>query len=202
MSKSLPHRVKLSPSQGAEVLISNTVLRAGGSLLVAMLLTGLTFALVACHNDRRESFYPSLVEADKDGGTTRGWVPDDLLPSHSQAIHEVHEISPSNEWCAFEFPASDSDNLRKKLKSVDAPPPSVKRVPSPSVSWWPAVLTGNLDADMIHKAGFELYVVEKQATSVSTDILLFAIDWKRDAVFSTGYLKVVLRPRVPQKAMP
>jgi hypothetical protein len=183
MNKSLLHRVTLSLGQGAEVLISDAVLRPGATLFVAMLLAGLTLALVACHNDRRESFYASLAEADKDGATTRGWVPDDLLPTHSQAIHEVHEISPSNEWCAFEFPASDSDNLRKKLKSVDAPPPSVRRVPSPSVSWWPGVLTGNLDAEMIHKAGFELYIVEKQATSVSTDVLLFAIDWKEGRGF-------------------
>ena len=149
---------------------------------LVLLCFGLSCAFVACR-DRHESFYPALADADKDGAITRGWVPDDLLPTHSKAIHEVHEISPSYEWCAFEFPASESDILRKKLKSVDAPPPSVKRVPSPGVSWWPTVLTGNLDAEMIHKAGFQLYVVEKQATSVSTDILLFAVDWQKGRGF-------------------
>jgi len=37
-------------------------------------------------------------------------------------------------------------------------------------------LKGNLDVEKIHKAGFELYVVEIPATSVNTDVFLFAID--------------------------
>lgn len=69
------------------------------------------------------------------------------------------------------------------LKSVDALPPSVRRAPNPGVSWWPAVLKGNLDIENIHKAGFELYVVEKPATSVNTDILLFAVDWPKGRAF-------------------
>jgi hypothetical protein len=153
------------------------------TFLMAVLCVGLAFFLLACHSDRRESFYPSLSEADKEGAITRGWIPDDLLPGRSRAIHEVHEISPSKEWCAFEFPPTDSEGLRKNLRSVDALPPSVRRVPSPGMSWWPAVLNGNLDVETIHKAGFELYVVEKPATSVTTDILLFAIDWPKGRAF-------------------
>jgi len=38
------------------------------------------------------------------------------------------------------------------------------------------VLKGNLDVEKIHKAGFELYLVERPATSVTKDMLLFAID--------------------------
>jgi len=38
------------------------------------------------------------------------------------------------------------------------------------------MLKGNLDVEKIHKAGFELYVAEVPATSVNTDVLLFAID--------------------------
>jgi hypothetical protein len=45
------------------------------------------------------------------------------------------------------------------------------------------VLKGNLDIENIHKAGFELYVVEKPATSVNTDILLFAVDWPKGRAF-------------------
>jgi hypothetical protein len=136
----------------------------------------LTSVLFACTGDRRESFYPSLAEADKDGAITRGWIPDDLLPSSSRTIHEVHEISPSTEWCAFEFLPTDSQSLRKDLKGVDSLPASVRRVPDPGLSLWPAMLKGNLDVEKIHKAGFDLYVVERPATSVTTDVLLFAID--------------------------
>jgi hypothetical protein len=152
-------------------------------LYLAALCLCLASFLLGCGGDRRESFYPSLADADKNGAITRGWIPDDLLPGSSRAIHEVHEISPSTEWCAFEFLSQDSQGLRKNLNSVDALPPSVRRVPSPGVSWWPAVLKGNLDIENIHKAGFELYVVEKPATSVNTDILLFAVDWPKARAF-------------------
>jgi hypothetical protein len=54
----------------------------------------------------------------------------------------------------------------------------VRRVPKPGVAWWPAVLNGNIDVDKIHAAGFELYVVETPATSVSMSVLLFAMDWR------------------------
>ncbi|HVA18526.1 MAG TPA: hypothetical protein VMV59_12530 [Candidatus Dormibacteraeota bacterium] len=146
-------------------------------LLVVVLSLGFTCILVACSGDRRESFYPSLADADKDGAITRGWIPD-FLPGSSRTIHEVHEISPSTEWCAFEFLPTDSQGLRKALTSADATGPRVRRVRNPGVLWWPAVLNGNLDVEKIHKAGFELYVVERPETSVTTSVLLFAIDWQ------------------------
>ena len=99
--------------------------------------------VVPSHRDN-ESFYPSMAEAAKDGAITRGWIPDDLLPSSARAIHEAHDLSPSTEWCAFDFAPVDSQNLRKKLKSVDVLPPSIRSVPNPHVSWWPGMLKGAL----------------------------------------------------------
>jgi len=147
-------------------------------LLAVALCLGFTCILVACSGDRRESFYPSLADADKDGAITRGWIPD-FLPGSSRAIHEVHEISPSTEWCAFEFPPTDSQGLRKALAIVDAARPQVRHIPNPGVSWWPAILNGDLDVEKIHKAGLELYVIERPETSVTTSVLLFAIDWQK-----------------------
>jgi hypothetical protein len=144
--------------------------------------------LAASHSDRYESFYPSLSEAHKDGAITRGWIPDDLLPSSSRGIHEVHDLSPSMEWCAFEFDPADSQRLRKNLKSVDVIPAPVRRIPNPDVAWWPRVLKGNLDMETIHNEKFQLYAVERPGTSITTEILLFAIDWSkgRGFFYSTG----------------
>jgi hypothetical protein len=139
--------------------------------------------LAASLSDRYESFYPSLVEAEKDGAITRGWIPDDLLPSSSRAIHELHDLSPSREWCAFEFANDDSQRLRKNLKSIDVLPPSVRRVRNPDVSWWPSVLKGNLDITRIRGGGFDLYEVDRPANSVMTDVLLFAVDWSKGRGF-------------------
>jgi hypothetical protein len=152
-------------------------------LLAALLGVVLVCMFVSFHDDFQESYYASLAEADEDGAITRGWIPDDLLPRSSRAIREVHDLSPSTEWCAFEFAPADSQNLRKNLKNIDALPPSVRHVPNPYVAWWPNVLKGNLDTQRIHRQGFELYAVERPATSVTTEILLFAIDWSKGRGF-------------------
>ena len=167
---------------GAFSLIRNGQPRPKATLLVSVLCVGFACVLVACHSDRRESSYPSLADAKKDGAIDRGWIPD-FLPESSRAIHEVHDMSPSTTWCAFEFLPSDSQGLRKSLKSVGALPPSVGRVPGPGVSWWPAALEGNLDVGKIHGAGFDPYVVERPETFVTAEILLFAIDWTKGRGF-------------------
>ena len=132
----------------------------------------------------QESFYATLSDADKADAITRGWIPGDILPSHSHNIHEVHyPSSPSTEWCGFEFPPADSEILRRSLKVIDVLPISVRFVPIPGGRWWPSVLTGNLEVEKIHQAGLELYVVEKPETSVTTEILLFAVDWTKGRAF-------------------
>jgi hypothetical protein len=139
--------------------------------------------VAASLNDRSESFYPSLAEAGKDGAITRGWIPDEFLPRTSRSIHEAHDLSPSTEWCAFEFVPTDSQNLLKNLKRVDVPPQSVRNVPNPGVSWWPSVLVGNLDVEKIRKTGLDLYFVERPRTSVTSAVWLFAIDWSQGRGF-------------------
>jgi hypothetical protein len=152
--------------------------KSPSAFLDSLLAVVLFCLLVACHSDRRESFYPTLADAEKDRATARGWIPD-LLPASSRSIHEVHDISPSTEWRAFEFVPADSQRLRNSLKRVTAPPHPVWHVPNPSVLWWPAALNGNLDVEKIHIEGFELYTVEMPATSMTTNISLFAIDWSK-----------------------
>ena len=143
-------------------------------VVVARLSAGLS--------DRHETFYPLLTDATKDGAITRGWIPESL-PRSSRSIHEVHDLSPSREWCAFEFIPADSQNLLANLKHLDGQPPSVRYVPNPSVSWWPPVLVGNLDVEKIHKSGLDLYFMERPATSVTTAVWVFAIDWSKGRGF-------------------
>jgi hypothetical protein len=156
---------------------------AVGTLILLIVAWVVVARLAASFSDRYESFYPSLAEAEKDGAITRGWIPDDLLPRSSRTIHELHYLSPSREWCAFEFAADDSERLRKNLKSIDVLPPSVRRVRNPDVWWWPTVLKDNLDVARIRSDGFDLYEIERPANSVMTDVLLFAIDWSKGRGF-------------------
>jgi hypothetical protein len=148
-------------------------------LLCCVICSGLATVVLGCHSDRRESFYASLADEGKADASAQSWIPDDLLPASSRNIHDAHEASSSTEWCAFEFVPADSPGFRKHLKGVEALPPSVSRVPSPGVSWWPAVLAGHLDASKIRSDGLDLYLVERPATSVTTEIFLFAVDWAK-----------------------
>lgn len=160
----------------------------GALLILAALCLGMMGILMKYHSDRQESFYPSLAEADKDGAITRGWVPADLLPASSRRLRITGSLSPSREWCAFESALADAPNFRKTLRSIDALPKSVRRVPHAGTSWWPSVLEGNLEVNRIHTAGLDLDVIERPATSVSNEIFLFAIDWSegRGYFYSTS----------------
>ncbi len=152
------------------------------ALILALLCVAFACSLIACSGDHHESEYSSLSDADKDGAISRGWIPD-FLPTSSRAIREVHGDSSPTEWCTFEFLPNDSQGLRHALKSVDPLPPSVSRVPSPRVPWWPTVLEGNLDKTKINKEGFELYIVITPETAVTNAALLFAINWTKGVGF-------------------
>jgi len=147
-------------------------------------LLAICISLLAGCGERQESwFYSNLAEANRAGAVERGWVPDDLLPASSRNIRVVGELSPSKEWCAFEFSSADAEILRKNLKSVESLPVSLQQLRSPGASWWPKELTGNLDVAKIEKSGFQVYVVEKPANSVNLGIYLFALDWSKGRGF-------------------
>lgn len=135
--------------------------------------------------ENRDLFFSSLADATKAGESDRGWIPE-YPPKTARAIHITEQLSPSKEWCGFEFLPNDSQNLRETLKRVDAFPSSVRRLPSPGATWWPAMLKGDLDVQRIHKDGFELYIVETPADSVSTWVNLFAIDWAKGRAYFYG----------------
>jgi hypothetical protein len=112
--------------------------------VILLIASWLVFTkLSAEFRDRYESFYASLADAEKNGAITRGWIPDDILPSTTRDIHELHDHSPSREWCTFRFATDDSDKRRKNFKRIDVIPPSI-RVRDPKVPWWPAALKGTL----------------------------------------------------------
>ena len=154
-------------------------------LLGVALCLCLTCVLTGCHDDRFEASYPSLGDAVKDRGVERRWIPS-FLPGSSRNIQVMGDLSPSTEWCVFEFLPADSEQWRESLKPVDVLPPSLRHVPSPRKSWWPSFLEGNLDPKRINDAGLQLYVVEEPATASTTALELFAIDWAKGRGFFYG----------------
>src|SRR5947208_16613555 len=71
----LPGPVTGWPAKGARVPKSNRARGPRTALLIALLCAGLTVALLACHGDRPDSFYPTLRQADREGATNGGWIP-------------------------------------------------------------------------------------------------------------------------------
>jgi hypothetical protein len=151
------------------------------SLAIAILVS-LATILAGCHSNRRESFYHSLADAKRDGAIDRGWIPD-FLPESSRAIHELHDISPSVTWCAFEFVPTDSAALKKRVGDNRGSLRSVRHVPEPDRSWWPAALVGDLDMPKIHSAGLDLYELVEPETASNNEVLLFTIDWAKGRGF-------------------
>lgn len=137
--------------------------------------------LQAC-GGRSEMFYSSLADATKAGEISRGWIPD-FLPNSTLSIHITYDPSSPQTWCAFEFSSSDAQSLREKLTSVAALPQRVKRVDNPGVSWWPDFLTGDLNPEKLRERDFDLYVVTEPAVESHTNVVLFAIDWKKGLGF-------------------
>jgi hypothetical protein len=131
---------------------------------------------VGCHSDRVEWSYESLADLKKAEPSAQSWVPEDLLPESSHNILVAGELSPSKEWCAFEFTPSDSERVQKALKKVEYLPQSVRSVQNPHKVWWPNVLVGPLDAKEIRGTGLQIFIAEKPANAVNTTIFLFALD--------------------------
>lgn len=143
---------------------------------------GITFLVVACGHELRESSYHTLADARNDGAVDRGLVPD-YLPQTSRNIHELHRIEHSKTWCSFEFLPSDSESLRRTLKRSDKSQLAGMRIEHPGVSWWPADFDGNLDVERVTQEGYELFGVDVPATANSTSVYLFMIDWSKGRAF-------------------
>jgi hypothetical protein len=45
------------------------------------------------------------------------------------------------------------------------------------------MLIGTLDVRQVHKAGFEIYTVVRPETSVTKEVMLFAVDWANGQAF-------------------
>jgi hypothetical protein len=112
----------------------------------------------------------------------RGSIPD-FLPESSRNIHELPDLSPPTQWCAFEFPAVDAPMLRKRLESDGTSLSSVRRAPDPGKPWWPAALIGDLDATKIRGSGLDLYLTTEPETASTKEVLLVAIDWVKGRGF-------------------
>jgi hypothetical protein len=107
----------------------------------------------AC-SDRRESAFAGVKEARSSGAVDRGWVPGQL-PESATNLHELHDTDTNEVWGTFRFPTTE--HPPGTLTRVEASKITGHAVRSPRASWWPEMLTGNLDGRALEQRGFELY---------------------------------------------
>lgn len=161
----------------------NTVLTSDRMKFLALSMSvSLICVFGGCRDSQFEARYQSLNDAASQGAITRQWVPE-FLPKSSRNIHVIGDLSPSREWCAFEFSPDDSESLRNVLTPLGALPLSLKKVPAVGKPWWPTVLEGDLDVGKIHNRGLELYMFRQPATSLATASELFAVNWSKGQGF-------------------
>lgn len=151
--------------------------------LAGIALLCLMLPLVGCSRGNERS-YATLADADKAGEITRRWIPD-FVPQSSRNIRIIGGVSPTFEYCAFDFSPADSRNFKNAITPVDSLPEWARQVRDPRVRWWPSVLAGRLDVPAIRNAGFEIYTHSELETVGGTGTVsyLFAIDWARGRVF-------------------
>src|SRR5579871_2353477 len=150
---------------------SRNIKKPPASVLVIWLVLAM-----GCGERKVSWFYSSLAEAKTAKDGPRSWVPEDLLPSSSRNIRIVGELSPSREWCSFDFSPGDGTIFEEHLNPVVTLPRSLSDVPSPNVAWWPAPLEGKLAVDKLHNSGYRLFMLERSASSASAAVALIAVD--------------------------
>jgi hypothetical protein len=152
---------------------------------IAICCLVLIAVLVGCTHDH-QSFYATRSDAEKNGEFNRGWLPD-FLPKSSRSIHLTYDLSPSREWCGFEFNREDAEPLLSSVKPADSAALPIVPIPSPRVRWWPKALEGNLNVKAIQQAGFELYSATRPVSQVQSETLVFAIDRKNGRCYFYGH---------------
>jgi hypothetical protein len=108
----------------------------------------------AC-TDRRESAFADLKEARASGAVDRGWVPGQL-PESATDLRELHDTDTNEVWGTFRLPATEHLSSIT-LTRVEASRITGHAVRSPRASWWPEMLTGNLDERALEQRGIEFY---------------------------------------------
>src|SRR3954451_9625434 len=154
----------------------------------AICCLALIAVLTDCGHDT-ERFYSARADAEKGGEFTRGWLPD-FLPKTSHKIHLAYDLSPSEEWCGFEFDPLEAEQLLNSIEPLNPAAPPIPAIPSPSVQWWPKFLEGDLDGRTLQRAaqsGVALYSVTRRLSQVQNVTLVFAIDRRSGRAYFYGH---------------
>jgi len=171
-----------SPLAQARLSTAGRFRRQLAFVVIACVCTLILGAFLTCHDTRSESFYQTLSDAMSDGADIRGWIPS-ILPPSAHSIRDMHDLSPSRQWCVFAFAAEDADMFRTRLANAAVPVPTAIRIPNPHRYWWPKIFVGRLAVKKMRSAGYQTYYVVQSANIAAfpdlKDVTIYAVDWTK-----------------------
>lgn len=100
--------------------------------------------------------FATFAEAEQAGAISRGVIPA-ILPKSAHDIREAHDLERNRRWGLFGFPTSDADALRAMLQPQELSLSGVSCDMPGRVEWWPVMLRGELNPEMVKTAGLQAY---------------------------------------------
>jgi hypothetical protein len=144
------------------------ILRAGAAALAAI--------AVACAGiNAQTNAYATLAEARDAGAVARGWVPDGL-PGGTHDLREAHVPDTPQRWGIFNFPSEEADALKRLLQAEPVALTGVYAGAPARIEWWPVVLRGRIDGDVLARAGVTAYRAKEGD-------LVFAVNWNQGRAY-------------------
>lgn len=109
--------------------------KVGGILLVAIVISGAIAALrYFAATEQPSKFYATYEEAEKDGATQRGWIPN-FVPKSAFQIWETHDLDTNKQWMRFKFASVDGKLMVSGMTMVERSE-HLKCNGDPGESWW------------------------------------------------------------------
>jgi hypothetical protein len=117
--------------------------------------------------------YATRAEAEQAGAIGKGVIPA-ILPKGAHDIFEAHDTSGNlpRRWGLFSFQPSDTEALQATLLKAELSLAGLRCDIPGRIEWWPVLLRGNLDAEMIKTAGLKAYATEQQD-------LIVVVNWNQ-----------------------
>ena len=130
----------------------------------------------ACRNvDVVTASYATLDEARNAGAIGSGRIPEGLPPG-TREIREARDLDTSRRWALFTFPADQGDALRELLERDELALHDQECDIPARIEWWPVLLRGALNADLIRTTGLRVYAGRNSD-------LVFAVNWNQGRAY-------------------
>ncbi len=119
--------------------------------------------------------YATLAEAEQAGAISKGLIPA-MLPTSAHDIREAHDLERHRRWGLFDFHPSDAAALRSTLRQEELSLSGVSCDMPARIEWWPVILRGELNPDMVKTAELTAHLAQQGG-------LIVLVNWKQGRAY-------------------